>query len=435
MKDELTIEEPDELAEGRVTERHAGKDGIEVDEPIDIERIELASRPPTTIGNLGWEIVRPGDDHEALFVEDDDVLEWHPGESGDEAHDQLADLEDEHLHLAAELAGLRRAAAERETALQEQLEKSRALLRAKEEELTEQETQIASLTLESEELRARFGADDYDTVPALPARNAVGTTGADAGSTSVVSSLRQQLAERGEGLQAAREHAERLERERAELADALAARGSQVAKLLARLTQSARRLQLQDEFKTGFGKLLGKSTGGELDEAGMPVPGSEEPTLAVDEPPDVKAAPVDERQAAGPAATPGKRRLRERRMRIAAAKVPARERRRRTTEGIRRYLISLDPEREEVCELASRRMYVGRGVEADVRITDATASRLHAVLYLERGSTVVDDACSTNGVYVNMVRVRRAVLVDGDTVAFGAVRFQYRVGPAVVSKD
>ena len=180
---------------------------------------------------------------------------------------------------------------------------------------------------------------------------------------------------------------------------------------------------------------LDKPTSGKLDAAGLPPPGSEEPTLVVDEPPllDVDATDVDQSANSDVTSAPGSAPARERRLRIAAATVPAPQRRRRTDVGIRRYLIALDREREEVCELARQRMYVGRGLEADVRIADATASRLHALLYLKRGSTVVEDIGSTNGVFVNMGRVRRAVLVDGDTVAFGTVRFQYRVGPAAIS--
>ena len=226
-----------------------------------------------------------------------------------------------------------------------------------------------------------------------------------------------------------------MQREQAELADALARRGAEVDRLMAGARTPAVSRDSHDEFNTGLGSRLGKPAGGELDAGGM-LADSEEPTLAVDEPPPWDGKPTGRDQAAEPDSTPtpGDAPARERRLRIAAAKVPARQRRRRTSKGIRRYLIALDRAREEVCELAQQRMYVGRGVEADVRIKDTTASRLHAVLYLERGSTVVEDAGSTNGVFVNKGRVRRAVLVDGDTVAFGTVRFQYRVGPAVISE-
>lgn len=446
MKDEFTIEEPDELAEGRVPERPAGKDGIEVDESIDIESIELRSRPVTTVGTLGWETVRPGNDLEVLFDDDEnDVLGWQEDEAGNESESQLADLEDEHLHLAAELADLRRTASQREAALHDQLSRNRAQLREREAELSEQEAQIASLTLEVEGLRAQLSDQDRGgggrNAPALElfGQGTVETSAPAQDLSSVVASLKQRLRERGHALTAAREEAEQLKRERTELAAALAERGSQVAKLLARLRRTAQRFRLHDEFKTGLGRLLGRPTGSELDAQGLPVPGSEEPTLAIDEPA-AEAAPASEpsaapTQAEHTEAAPEPAPTRERRQRTVIARVPARQRRRRTDVGIRRYLIALDPAHEEVCELAERRMYVGRGEEADVRLSDATASRLHAVLYLERGSTVVEDACSTNGVFVNMLRVRRAVLVDGDTVAFGSVRFQYRVGPATASSD
>jgi len=434
MKDEFTIDEPNELAEGQVAEHHAGEDGIEVGESIDIESIELHSRQSSTVENLGWETVQPGDDLKALFAEDED-LEWQPGELSEEAQSQLAELEDEHLHLAAELADLRRAAAERESSLQAQLDKTRALLRERDNDLSDQEAQIASLTLECEGLRAQLSDQDYQAPLELAGKGFVDTADTGRGKIGVVMNLKQRLMESGHALTVAREETEKLKRERAELAQALAARGSQVAKLLARLTRSAKRFHLQDEFKTGLGRMLGKSAGAELDEAGVLPPGSEESTIANDEPPEGKTAPTEIQAVALPATTPYQPTAGERRIRTAASKSAFRQRRRRTDVGVRRYLIALDPMHEEVCELAERRLYVGRGVEADVRVTDATASRLHALLYLERGSTVVEDACSTNGVFVNTQRVRRAVLVDGDTVAFGNVRFQYRVGPATASMD
>lgn len=445
MKDDMTEDERDLLAEGRVAETRAGSDGIEVDESIDIEAIELRSAPATITGTLGWQTVEPNDELKALF--EDDLLAWEPGEPQDQAQ-QLAELEDEHLHLAAELAELRQAASDREAGLLRQLEKTRALLRAKEAELSDQEGQIASLTLECEGLAAQLGHGGRGVTAARPGDPPAGAGGSDPAMDGIVLSLKQRLTERGHALTAAREEVERLERERATLAAALAARGTQVAKLLARLTRVAQRFHLQDEFKTGLGRLLGKATGSELDAEGLPLPGSEEPTVAIDEPPQAQAArehataaqetpagaepPTREAKAAP---EPRRAPLRERRARPTAARIPAGQRQRRTDVGVRRYLIALDPSRDEVCELAERRMYVGRGIEADVRIPDTTASRLHAVLYLERGSTVVEDACSTNGVFVNLQRVRRAVLVDGDTVAFGNVRFQYRVGPARASID
>lgn len=425
MKDDLVVEEPAELAEERLADHGADHGGIEVDESIDIESIELHSTRASVVENLGWETARPSDDPDALFADegDGDGPVGLSDSPATETRSQLAELEDEHLHLAAELADLRRAAGEREQALQDYLAKTRALLRDREDELSDQVAQIASLTLECQGLRAQLPERVASSQPAEAGTMAVAE--ADPRSEILVSSLKQRLEERAHALTIAREEKERLARERAELAHALAERGAQVAKLLARLARLEGRRHLQDEFKTGLGRLLGMNAGQEHAAAGAPPPGSEEPTLAVDEPPEQEKA-----SNPGQEAPPDNAAARLRRAGAAASKKAARRRRPRADAGLRRYLIALDPAREEVCELTRQRMYVGRGVEADVRVTDATVSRLHGALYLERGSTVVEDACSTNGVFVNTKRVRRAVLLDGDTVAFGTVRFQYRVGPA-----
>ena len=113
----------------------------------------------------------------------------------------------------------------------------------------------------------------------------------------------------------------------------------------------------------------------------------------------------------------------------------ARRRRQRPGAALRRYLISLDPDANDVFELSRPRSYVGRGAEADLRINDATVSRLHGVVYLVGGATMVEDACSTNGLSVNREQVRQAVLKDGDTVTFGSARFQFRLGPPPSASD
>jgi pSer/pThr/pTyr-binding forkhead associated (FHA) protein len=78
-------------------------------------------------------------------------------------------------------------------------------------------------------------------------------------------------------------------------------------------------------------------------------------------------------------------------------------------------------------ELTGPRSYVGRGIEADVCLAHPTVSRLHGVLYRVGGSTIVEDARSSNGVFVNRERVQQAVLKDGDIVSFGNVAFWFRV--------
>lgn len=96
----------------------------------------------------------------------------------------------------------------------------------------------------------------------------------------------------------------------------------------------------------------------------------------------------------------------------------------------RRFLLSMDAGSAEAHELTGQRAYVGRAPEAGIRITDVTVSRVHAVLRLDGEQVVVEDAASTNGVFVNGARVRAAVLSDFDTVTFGNVSYLFRLGPA-----
>jgi pSer/pThr/pTyr-binding forkhead associated (FHA) protein len=94
---------------------------------------------------------------------------------------------------------------------------------------------------------------------------------------------------------------------------------------------------------------------------------------------------------------------------------------------LRRYLLPLKPDAHQVFELSGPRSYVGRNFEANVCISQPTISRLHAVLYWIGGATIVEDARSSNGVFVNRKRVQQSVLIDGDVVAFGNVEYQFRV--------
>ena len=97
----------------------------------------------------------------------------------------------------------------------------------------------------------------------------------------------------------------------------------------------------------------------------------------------------------------------------------------------RRFLIALEPGNGDAHELSGSRVYVGRAPEAGLHIPDTTVSRIHAVLRLDGEQVVVEDAASTNGVFVNGIRVRVAALGDFDTITFGNVAYLFRLGPAI----
>lgn len=65
---------------------------------------------------------------------------------------------------------------------------------------------------------------------------------------------------------------------------------------------------------------------------------------------------------------------------------------------------------------------IGRGEEANIRINyDKFCSRSHAVVYFENGACFVKDLNSTNGTYVNKIRILGNVqLQNQNTLSFGA---------------
>jgi len=67
-------------------------------------------------------------------------------------------------------------------------------------------------------------------------------------------------------------------------------------------------------------------------------------------------------------------------------------------------------------ELSGKVMTIGRGSNCDIRIDNAAISSFHAILSPERGSFVIEDAASTNGLMVNGKRTQGHLLQFGDEV-------------------
>jgi len=397
----------------------AGRAGIEVHESIDIESIELGSSGAGSIAGLGWEEVVPTLQRQrGPVLDDQDDLALEPEEGAhleqiQRAIRQVADLEREELQLAADLAQLRDAAAARERLLEDELAVSRETVAALESELSEQVAQIASLTLECSGLRAQLRAQDGPT----PVAGHVGAhTVRDEADT--VARLKQRLEERGRAVAVAKAEAEELRQECLRLRGFLARR-------LAPGPGAGR-----DDTKGrrwNLGNLLGRSHEATAQAAAFAgEPGTEVSTVAIDRAPG--PPPAQERTAAQ-ASVLRDAQLDRRRQMLERTRARTKPERVQSPPILRRYLIALEPERDDVYELTRPRTYVGRGAEASLRLADATVSRLHGILSLEEGVAFVEDASSTNGVFVNGKRVQRAALKDGDTVSFGTARYQYRIGP------
>ena len=68
---------------------------------------------------------------------------------------------------------------------------------------------------------------------------------------------------------------------------------------------------------------------------------------------------------------------------------------------------------------------LGRSLSADVEIDDPSVSRRHALIVRQDGQTYLLDDGSRNGTWHNGIRVDRAVLQDGDTIALGVAQLSY----------
>ena len=87
-------------------------------------------------------------------------------------------------------------------------------------------------------------------------------------------------------------------------------------------------------------------------------------------------------------------------------------------------LVGITPETKPQHDIVSERMTIGRGSECDIQITTHFVSRLHAVLTWQDRDLIVEDRGSTNGVFVNSSRVRRATLSNGDWLTIGQARYR-----------
>ncbi|MSP91368.1 MAG: FHA domain-containing protein [Myxococcales bacterium] len=86
------------------------------------------------------------------------------------------------------------------------------------------------------------------------------------------------------------------------------------------------------------------------------------------------------------------------------------------------------PGAPQLIELRGTSLIIGRSPEAEVRIPSSSLSRQH--VRLDRGDDgwTVTDLDSSNGLYLNEIRIYSAELRDGDTVQLSDALFVYFEG-------
>src|SRR5262245_17749419 len=82
----------------------------------------------------------------------------------------------------------------------------------------------------------------------------------------------------------------------------------------------------------------------------------------------------------------------------------------------------------EPVELKRDLCVVGRKDDCDVRLDHKSVSKQHCILVQTDGTVLLRDLGSTNGTRVNGTRVRRAVLLPNDVVAFAGLKYRIAYG-------
>lgn len=72
--------------------------------------------------------------------------------------------------------------------------------------------------------------------------------------------------------------------------------------------------------------------------------------------------------------------------------------------------------------------HIGRSLQADIRLSDPTVSRRHAVIHRSGADSVVLDDHSLNGVFVGGERVEWHPLSDGDEIQIGGLCIHFIAG-------
>jgi pSer/pThr/pTyr-binding forkhead associated (FHA) protein len=87
-----------------------------------------------------------------------------------------------------------------------------------------------------------------------------------------------------------------------------------------------------------------------------------------------------------------------------------------------RFEILASDGRNEMIDLEDREMLIGRSPNCDIYLSSESVSRRHARLSFRNEEYFIEDLNSTNGLYVNGIRVEKCVLRNNDQIEIGGVR-------------
>jgi hypothetical protein len=96
----------------------------------------------------------------------------------------------------------------------------------------------------------------------------------------------------------------------------------------------------------------------------------------------------------------------------------------KVTPTAERFLVLLEPGNNVKCPLDQDLLTIGRSESADIQIDGDFISRIHVRILRIGMDSVIEDAGSKNGTWVNGEKIDRHVLKHGDLVRVGSVNFR-----------
>ena len=97
-------------------------------------------------------------------------------------------------------------------------------------------------------------------------------------------------------------------------------------------------------------------------------------------------------------------------------------------------VVSYD-EKNESIELGEGEIIVGRSSKSDIHLSVDNVSRRHARVLFRNEEYHIEDLNSTNGLYVNGVKVEKCVLRNNDHIEIGGVKILFREEMALKKND
>ncbi len=88
-------------------------------------------------------------------------------------------------------------------------------------------------------------------------------------------------------------------------------------------------------------------------------------------------------------------------------------------------LVCLTGDAPKQLALTKKTITIGRGNHCDIQIVTHFVSREHARITTDRGTVILEDLASTNGVFVNSTRIDRHELHHGDLLTIGETQFRF----------